>query len=85
VRCPVLGLFGELDTSTPVRETVANMARGLSKAGCTDFTLKVFPRANHLLLEARTGGKRELPALRRFAPRVFDDMGDWLLQHGRDN
>ena|SRR5215471_11124154 len=50
VKCPVLAIFGELDTLTPVAETTANYQKGLQKAGNKDVTIKVFPNADHALL-----------------------------------
>ena len=50
VICPVLAVFGELDTLTPVAETTANYQKGLAKARNKDVTIKVFPNADHALL-----------------------------------
>src|ERR1041385_4307487 len=54
VTCPVLALFGELDTSTPVPQTIENMQRALRVARNSDFTYKVFAKAGHGLLESDT-------------------------------
>jgi hypothetical protein len=35
VKCPVLGLFGELDNSSPVSLSVANMRGALAKGAMT--------------------------------------------------
>lgn len=71
VKCPVLGVFGELDPLTPAQRTTENMRKALSKAGHKDFTLKIFPRASHSL--------SELPEKNRMAPGVFDTLRTWLL------
>ncbi|MCA1601897.1 MAG: alpha/beta fold hydrolase, partial [Acidobacteria bacterium] len=78
VSCPILALFGELDNSTPVPQTIANMQRALRIAGNANFTYKVFPRGNHGLLESETGSNSEIPRLRRFVPKLFDTMTIWL-------
>jgi pimeloyl-ACP methyl ester carboxylesterase len=78
VSCPVLALFGALDNSTPVPQTIANMRRALKKARNGNFTYRVFPRGNHGLLEAKTGYNSEVPTLRRFVPGLFDTMTLWL-------
>ena len=70
VKCPVLGVFGELDNSTPVSLSVANMKDALAKAGNRDHTLKVFPHADHPLMV----GNKDM------APGVFDTISAWLLQ-----
>lgn len=74
----VLAIFGELDASTPVREVVPVMARALASRHNTDFTIKVFPKAHHLILEAETGSNAELERLKRYVPGYFDLMTDWL-------
>jgi len=81
VACPVLALFGELDTSTPVTQTIANMQRALTTATNTDFTHHSFPKAGHGLLEAGNGTGSEIAKATRFAPGVFESMTTWLRQH----
>ena len=71
-------LFGDLDNSTPVKPTVANIERALKTAGNKDLKIKVFPKGNHGLLEAETGANSEIPKLKRFVPRLFEVMSDWL-------
>jgi hypothetical protein len=78
VRCPVLGVFGVLDTSTPVPVAVANMRQMLTKAGNTDFSLKVFPNANHALTQAETGSDDETARAKGQAPGLFDTLRSWL-------
>lgn len=78
VRCPVLGLFGALDTSTPTPVAVANMRRILREAGNTDFTLQVFPNANHALTQAQTGSDDETARAKGQAPALFDTLRAWL-------
>jgi pimeloyl-ACP methyl ester carboxylesterase len=71
VKCPVLGVFGELDTATPAHRTAENMRRVLAGAGHKDFTIKIFPNAGHSL--------SELPSKSRMAPGVFETLRSWLL------
>lgn len=80
VKCPVLGLFGELDTATPGRVSADNMRRVLSTAGNKDVTALLIPGANHPLMEARTGGNLEGPTLTRMAPQVFPALREWILK-----
>jgi len=75
VTCPVLGVFGELDTSTPAQRTAENMRRVLTQAGHKDFTIRIFPNAGHSL--------SELPSKSRMAPGVFETLRSWLLEHSR--
>ncbi len=71
VTCPVLGVFGELDTSTSAQTAESNMRHALSEAGHKDFTLRIFPRASHSLAE--------MPSGNRMAPGVFETLRSWLL------
>jgi pimeloyl-ACP methyl ester carboxylesterase len=70
VRCPVLGMWGQLDTLTDVTQAESNMKAVLSRSGNKDFTLKVFANANHPLME--------MPSERRMAPGVFDTLRSWI-------
>ena len=76
---PVLQIFGELDASTPVRQVVPIIAQALASRKNTDFAIKVFPKAHHLILEAKTGSDSELERLKRYVPGYFDLMTAWLL------
>jgi uncharacterized protein len=76
---PVLQIFGELDASTPVRQVVPIIAKALASRKNTDFAIKVFPKAHHLILEAKTGSDSELERLKRYVPGYFDLMTTWLL------
>lgn len=78
VKCPVLGLFGEEDTSTPVVESIANMKRALNRAGNKDHLLKVFPEADHALLRWPKDGSTHWPVL---ADGFLDTMMNWLTSH----
>jgi pimeloyl-ACP methyl ester carboxylesterase len=75
VRCPVLGVFGELDPFTDAANASENMRRVLSEAGHRDFTIKVFPNAGHSL--------SVMPSKDRMAPGVFDTLRSWLLARVR--
>ena len=75
---PVLGIFGELDASTPVRQVVPIFEKALASRKNKDYTIKIFPKAHHIILEAETGGDEELPRLKRYVPGYFDLMTDWL-------
>lgn len=78
VTSPVLLFFGELDANVPPRESWLPIERALRRSGNPSVTHVVLPRANHLLLEARTGSRDEYPGLSRFVPGYFDRMAEWL-------
>jgi uncharacterized protein len=71
VRCPVLGLWGKFDESTDAADAARNMRATLSKSGNRDVTIKIFPNANHPLME--------MPSGNRMAPGVFETLRTWLL------
>ena len=78
IRCPVLGVFGELDTSTPARRSAENLRTGARAGGNRNVTVKVFKGANLPLIAARTGGPSEMPALSNMSPGVFETLREWV-------
>ena len=75
---PVLAILGELDTNTPVSETVTIMERSFKKAKNSDFTVRVFSKAEHTLFGRPEEGRWRWP---RFADGYLDAMTSWLLKH----
>jgi uncharacterized protein len=80
VNCPVLGVFGGLDKSTPVPETIGNMKRALEKARNANFESRIFPNADHGMLDAKTGSDSEIPTLTRIVPEAFELERAWALK-----
>ena len=78
--CPVLVLYGELDTIVPADENKKRMEAVLKRSGTRDTTIKVFERANHGFFEAITGGRREAAALKGLVPGYLDSRVAWLRQ-----
>ena len=79
VKQPVLAIFGELDTLTPVKETAASYRRGLTRAGNHDFTIKVFPKADHsLLVWPSPNDPSHWPVL---AAGYLEMMTNWIDRH----
>jgi hypothetical protein len=72
-----------LDTFVPVERSVAAWRKSLAQAGNEDVTLRVVPGGDHSLLEAKTGGLKEIPRLKGFVPDYFEMQKDWLLQRVR--
>jgi len=71
-KCPILGVFGELDSSTPSERAAENMRQVLAHAGHTDFMTKVFPGAGHSL--------SVLPSKSHMAPGVFETLRSWITE-----
>jgi len=79
VTSPILAVFGELDTSTPVAETVAAFREGLGKARNTDHTIEVFPNADHaLLVWPKPTDSAHWPVL---AAGYLDTLPHWIIGH----
>lgn len=76
--CPVLVLYGALDSIVPAGVNRARMQAALEKSRTRDVTIKVFERANHSFLEAVTGGRREGPSLRGFVAGYLETHVEWL-------
>ncbi len=74
VRCPVLVIFGDKDTSSgPVEPLIAIIRRGLSRAGNSDVAVKIFQGADHSICK----GKDRQPGP-EFVDGYLDTMTDWL-------
>lgn len=67
VRCPILAIFWEDDTSIPVEKSVMLYKRFLGEAKNDAVTIKVFPKAGHTIKIDE-----------EFAPGYFDTMQNWL-------
>ena len=78
MRLPVLALFGELDNNILAEKNKAAWEANLEAGGHRDYTLRILPRANHALLEAKVGNNAEMKSLQRFVPLYFETVRDWL-------
>lgn len=79
---PVLALYGGLDRNVPAPKNVAALEKSLKKAGNRDYTVLVFPTANHEGMEAVKGflDDEETAHLSRFVPGYFDTAINWILK-----
>jgi len=78
IRVPVLALFGELDNNILAEKNRDAWEAALSVNNHPDYTLRILPKANHALLEARVGHNAEMKSLQRFVPAYFDIVHAWL-------
>ena len=69
VTCPVLSIYGECDVSVPVAKSVEVFEAALEEAGNVDYTIKVFPKANH---GVRVGDD--------YAEGYLDFMTSWMVE-----
>ncbi len=81
VTIPVLMTFGELDLQVPAEQNKPKMEEALTKAGNKNFKSIIFPKANHLYQEAKTGNPSEYAELsKEFVPDFLKTISDWILQ-----
>jgi pimeloyl-ACP methyl ester carboxylesterase len=78
LRVPVLAIFGELDNNIVATKNRAAWEAALKAGGHPDFTLRILPKANHYLWEAKVGSNAEMASLQRFVPEYFRTIDDWL-------
>jgi hypothetical protein len=77
VTCPILAVYGEVDKVVPVQESAAILKEALKTK---DFTMKIFPRANHALLESETGVWSEVSRMNKkeFVTGYYDLVAHWI-------
>ncbi|MEO7193117.1 MAG: alpha/beta fold hydrolase [Vicinamibacterales bacterium] len=81
---PTLALFGERDNNIVADKNRAAWEAALKGSGNRDYTLRILPKANHSMLEAKVGSNAEMPSLQRFVPEYRPTILDWLAKrvHG---
>ncbi len=84
LQCPVLVLEGELDKWVPAQESARRIEQFLERAGNKHYSIIVFPKANHGLLEAETGYWSEMPRLKRLVPAYLQTLQQWVHKYITD-
>jgi len=78
VHVPVLFLYGELDRRVGVTGSIAPIRQALDKAHNDQYTIKVFPNADHTLRVASLPGQSfQWP---RNPPRYLETLTDWVTR-----
>jgi uncharacterized protein len=80
---PTLAMWGELDNNIVADKNKLAWDTALKAAGNRDYTLSVLPKANHDMLEAKTGSNAEIKSLQRFVPSYFTTIEAWLAKRIR--
>ena len=83
LQVPTLALFGELDNNILAEKNKAAWEAALKAGGNRDYTLRILPKANHGMLEAKVGNNAEAASLQRFVPVYFTTIQDWLAKRIR--
>ena len=82
VKVPVLALNGENDTQVPAKENLEGINEALKSTGNKDFTVKSFPKLNHLFQTSQTGLVEEYGTIEETtAPIVLETISNWILKH----
>ena len=82
VTTPTLALYGELDRNVDVAAGQRGFRAAFARSGMRDFTVHVFPGADHLIMLSKTGYESDELEPPRFAPSYPSIMIDWLRQRG---
>lgn len=81
VKCPVLAINGELDLQVPPKENLGAIEKALKASGNTKYTIKEFPKLNHLFQTAVTGSPTEYAKIEEtMSPDVLKFVADWILE-----
>ncbi|HEV2883714.1 MAG TPA: alpha/beta hydrolase, partial [Pyrinomonadaceae bacterium] len=81
LKIPILAFWGAKDTFLPVQESVTNFRRAMAKAGNKRYVIKVYPNANHSLLESESGSPSTGGTEKNFAAGLWKLKTDWVHRH----
>lgn len=81
VKIPVLALNGENDVQISSKENLALISAALKAGGNKDYTVKSFPKLNHLFQTSQTGLPDEYGKIEEtIAPQILETISDWILK-----
>lgn len=81
VTIPVLALNGEADIQVSSKENLALIAAALKAGGNKDYTVKSFPKLNHLFQTSETGLPSEYGEIEEtISPLVLEMVSDWIIK-----
>jgi len=78
VCCPVIAIFGGMDTIVPAEKNLALMEEAFQRSGNMDWTVKVFPDGDHTMGAVSSGAMSEIPYKKNLVPGYLDAIADWL-------
>lgn len=79
---PTLALFGAHDRNVDTADSERGFRKAFRKSGMRDYTVRVFPGADHLLVESKSGYVDEEPDAAKFSRGYPDIMVRWLGERG---
>ncbi len=81
VRVPVLVINGENDVQVSSKENLALISAALKAGGNKDYTVKSFPKLNHLFQTSETGMPDEYSKIEEtISPQILELISDWILR-----
>ncbi|MEO7659982.1 MAG: alpha/beta hydrolase, partial [Pyrinomonadaceae bacterium] len=81
VKIPVLALNGENDLQVSSKENLAIISAALKAGGNKDFTVRSFPKLNHLFQTSRTGMPNEYGEIEEtISPSILETISAWILR-----
>lgn len=81
VKIPVLALNGENDVQVSSKENLTAIEDALKTGGNKDYTIKSFPKLNHLFQTSQTGSPFEYSTIEEtISPQVLELVTDWILK-----
>jgi pimeloyl-ACP methyl ester carboxylesterase len=81
VKIPALAINGENDLQASAKENLTLIAAALQKGGNQDYTIKSFPKLNHLFQTSHTGMLSEYGEIEEtIAPEVLETISNWILK-----
>ena len=81
LKIPILLYWGGNDTYLPVAESIAVFKQAMAKAGNKNYTIKIFPKGRHDLVEGESGSPGISARLKSFPAGFWKIQTDWLLKH----
>jgi hypothetical protein len=82
VKCPALALYGALDWTVPVKESVAALEGALKDNEGHRVSGRVLAKAAHGLPEPDPADPRRPASPGRVAPDLLETLEEWLTAHG---
>lgn len=81
IKIPVLALNGESDMQVAAEENLALISDALRASGNKNFTVKSFPKLNHLFQTSQTGMPSEYGQIEEtISPQVLETISNWILK-----
>ena len=83
VRAPVLLVYGEMDPLSPIQKSLDLFRDTMRSSGNVAYEVKLYPRANHDLLEAADSAEGAEQLARGYHRGYLEDLVAWMKDHTR--